>query len=214
MIPGEVLSPTAADNDDTASLDDLLKRMPEIATAVNAFSSETVQQRAFDALLSTIPIARSTATSTPEVAHTNGSNGHIKTRRRRSKVDASTDLGDVTERRRRKSGSPKTVGDLNLRPDGKASFRDFVAAKAPSGALEQNVVAAYYVKQELSLEPISIDHIHTCYLNAEWRLPANLQNSLSKSAMKGWLNTSDQDDIQLTAQGINLVRHDLPRKKA
>jgi hypothetical protein len=204
--------PIAADDDRAALLDELLKRMPGIATAVNAFTSDAVQQKAFDALLATIPIASATHRPVATVLEqSSGSNGHATVRRRGAKVVAGSD--DASERRKRRIGIPKAV-DLNLRPDGKAAFRDFVLEKSPSGALEQNTVAAYYVGQELGIQPVTMDHVHTCYLDVDWRLPANMQNSLSKTANRGWLESGDRDNVKLTAPGINLVRYDLPRKKS
>ena len=53
----------------------------------------------------------------------------------------------------------------------------------------------------------------TCYKNAKWRLPADLDNTLRYTACdKGWLDTSSMMDIKLTPEGENFVEFDLPQK--
>src|SRR6266849_1968333 len=40
------------------------------------------------------------------------------------------------------------IKDLNLKPSGKTSFKDFAVAKAPSSNYEKCLVAVYYLKNE------------------------------------------------------------------
>jgi len=112
------------------------------------------------------------------------------------------------------SVSPSIVKDLNLMPEGKASFRSFAATKNPSSNHEKNTVAVYYLQKELAVTAITSDHVYTCYKDASWRVPAQFRNSLAKTAhIKGWIDTRDMASIRITTQGENLVEHDLPRQK-
>ena len=122
-----------------------------------------------------------------------------------------------TGKKHGKNKSPTTlsiVKDLNLKPNGKESFNDFADKKKPTSNQEKCVVAVYYLKKELVLPNISINHIYTCFKDAKWRVPADLVNTLQYIAsQRGWLDTSNSTDIKLTTLGENLVEHDLPPKK-
>jgi hypothetical protein len=108
---------------------------------------------------------------------------------------------------------PTIVKDLNLRPKGKKDFRSFVEEKKPDNNYEKCTVAVYYLKQELGISQVTMDHVLTCYKAINWRQPSNYQNALALTAHRmGWLDTSDIADIKLTAHGENLVEQDLPRK--
>ncbi len=106
------------------------------------------------------------------------------------------------------------VKELNLKPKGKTSLDDFVEAKKPNSIYEKCTVAAYYLKNELSLAAASANHVFTCFKHMKWRVPADLLNSLAYTASRfGWLDTSDRDNIGVTTMGENLIEHDLPRSK-
>jgi hypothetical protein len=110
-----------------------------------------------------------------------------------------------------KSG-PSIVKDLNLNPEGKKSFRDFVQEKQPSTNQEKCTAAIYYLRHELGIDNISINHVFTCYKNANWRV-TDLYNILVLTASrKGWVDTSNTENIAITTHGENLVEFDLPHK--
>lgn len=123
--------------------------------------------------------------------------------------------GGVKKNRRKDAksrGRLSIVKDLNLRPDGKRSLLDFAKDKRPASNLEKCVVAIYYLRHELGREPTDADQVFTCFKYANWRIPANLENTLQYIAsQRGWLDTSNMSDIRLTPLGENLVEHDLPR---
>jgi hypothetical protein len=115
-------------------------------------------------------------------------------------------------KKQRASSKPDTVGNLNLRPEGKQTFIDFVKEKEPSNNWEKGTVAIFYLTRILGLEKAGLDHVYTCFLEASWRLPANIGNTLQVAASKQrWLDTSSMDDIRMTARGENLVKLDLPK---
>lgn len=111
-------------------------------------------------------------------------------------------------------GAYSMVKDLNLRPSGKTSLKDFVDEKQPSTNQEKCVVAVYYLLNKLGMAKVTARHVYTCFKTMNWRVPANLDNALGLVAFrKGWLDTSSMEDIKLTTHGDNLIEHDLPRKK-
>jgi hypothetical protein len=102
---------------------------------------------------------------------------------------------------------------LNLSPSGKTSGAEFAAKKEPSNSRHKCVVAAYYLREFIELEKISVSSVHTFFKAMAWPLPANLKNMLSQAGTAGWLDTSDFEDIKITPMGENLVEHSLPAKK-
>jgi hypothetical protein len=109
--------------------------------------------------------------------------------------------------------SPSIIKELNLKPKGKKSFVDFANEKQPSLHPEQCAVAVYYLQHELEIPKIGVNHVFTCYKAIGWRLPADFINKLQWIAsQKGWIDTSNMEEIKITTHGTNLVEQDLPKK--
>jgi hypothetical protein len=134
-------------------------------------------------------------------------------RSRRRKRPAGKANGGSASPANKPKAAPGYDKQLNLHPSGKQSLKDFVAEKQPSdNFLEHNVAAAYWLSNVAEAGPVTADQIFTCYRGMSWKLPGDLRNSLQKTAyMKGWLDTSDTDDIKVTPQGLNFVELELPR---
>lgn len=110
------------------------------------------------------------------------------------------------------AASPSIVRDLNLKPKGRDPFEKFAAQKKPHSNQHKCVVAVYYLRHELDLSPITVDHVYTCFKHMRWRVPSSLANTMAYvSSVHGWLDTRNMGDIKLTTIGENLVEHDLPR---
>jgi hypothetical protein len=187
--------------------DDLLKRLPAVAKVVNAFTSEVVQQQAFEALVSALQGVE------PRHAADRGGGRRRTTSRRKRQPDTDGSPDTKGKSRQARRGGPAIDKNLNLRPKTGKSFRDFAALKNPKTAFEKNVVAVHWLKSA-GVKTIGPDQVYTCYKDAAWRIPTGLYNSLAVTASKkGWLNTADMNQITVTTQGENLIDHDLPRKK-
>jgi hypothetical protein len=194
--------------------DRLLTALPRIAESVNKFESPAVQEHAFEALVRALGITEPIATTPP--APSNGSADSAT-------GDMNGDAGGVEEieatngtprRRRRRAASAlvSAVRDIDLRPDGKQSFRDFAAEKQPSTKEERNIIAVYYLEQVLNLSEIKAGHVLAAYKECNWPEPNDMRHSLRvTSSRRHWLDTSDRTSIHTTAPGRNLVKHDLPR---
>jgi hypothetical protein len=184
-----------------------LKRMGEIATVVNSFTSEAVQKDVFAALVASL-----NDDSVEAPSFDRGKSDHPST------VDDGKAAKKVITRKREKSATPKSGGSidrgLNLRPTGKQSLADFVALKGPSSNQDKFAVVVYYLEQILELPAISAVHVRTVFRLAEgWREPADVVTALSVTAVrKATIDTSDMENIKTTAQGRNFVEHDLPIK--
>lgn len=117
-------------------------------------------------------------------------------------------------KKRRKASSPGLVKDLSFRPEGKKTLRAFVGEKQPVTHGEKQAVVLHWLGTEGNVSGgASVNHVNTAYVEMNWRRPSDLANSLAKAASeKGWFDTSDLTQIQLTARGEDLVRHGLPAK--
>lgn len=133
------------------------------------------------------------------------------TRKHRTRSDSS----DKPRRKSRRGVSPSVVKDLSLHPKGKESFAGFAEKKKPRNHFEKQVAAVYWLTKVAGLtEGITVDHINTCYVGAKWKRPASFGANLSlTAARKGWIDTSDGANIQITVPGEDFVDHELPAKK-
>ncbi|MBS0535429.1 MAG: hypothetical protein JSR72_15330 [Proteobacteria bacterium] len=195
------------------SFDLLLKRMSEIAGAVNAFSSEAVQEQAFAALVQAFnselgsvdaSLTRKRESQTPPTVQHGGSAGQEDTPEAR------------TKRGKRREGNPaakiEIIKDLDLRPKGKISFVEFIGQKRPKTNEDKYVVAVYYLEQILGVTAVTESHVATVFrLTQDWREPENLPAGLRMAASrKATIDTSDRNAIKTTPHGRNFVEHDLP----
>lgn len=191
----------------------LLEEMPRIAKAVNAFTSETVQQQAFSALIAAFEGGVPSAPASNSSDESSRQVPPKRKRRARTTAPISGDGDSAATTARRRSGSPKRVKDLNLAPGGKKSLKAFVVEKAPTTNHDRSLVSLFYLLEVAKVTPVGVDHIYTCYLAMNWRLPAQFTNSLAVTASKkGYFDTSNGEDITLTPTGINRVNHDLHPK--
>ena len=118
-----------------------------------------------------------------------------------------------TGRKRKGKGkvTVKQIKELDLRPEGKESAREFAHKKGPTNQKQKCVVALYYLLLVLGLEKAGIDHVYTVFKGVGWPAPADLLNTLHQAGSDGWLDTADSNDIKVTPIGENLVEHDLPK---
>jgi hypothetical protein len=103
------------------------------------------------------------------------------------------------------------VKDLNLRPEGEPSFRDFYAQKKPSTQEQAVTVSVYYLKRILELDKVTPEHVFTCFKDVGRKTPRHMPQTIWDTAKrKGWVDTSERGNIKITNHGENLVEHDLP----
>lgn len=106
---------------------------------------------------------------------------------------------------------PRLIKELNLVPKGKQSGKEFAEEKNPGNVRAKCVVCAYYLREVISVQEISVDHVYTFFKAAGWPIPSDLVNTLQQAGSAGWLDTSDQKNILITPMGENLIEHELPK---
>lgn len=114
----------------------------------------------------------------------------------------------------KKESSVSLVADLNLRPKGKKTLREFYADKKPATNEQTFAVMLYYLANVLGMSGITPNHIYTAFKDLDIRVPNRLRTVLSNSASRHhWIDTSDKENMKLTIHGENFVEHDLPDTK-
>lgn len=107
------------------------------------------------------------------------------------------------------------VPDLDFRPDGGLSLRDFVAGKQPKNDMEHIVVLVYYLERIMGISSIGPGHVRTAFKDINVPLPIDLKGTIRNLRRdKAWLKFTDITEIRIATAGENLVEHDLPAKKA
>jgi hypothetical protein len=194
--------------------DRLLGEMPRIAEVANQFTSEENQRAAFEALVRAIGMpAPPLSTAEPNLSVVPPLPEDTAITPGFSQDNAGQRPPAVRPRRTRRS-APANVSaerDIDFRPEGKQSFKDFVIEKKPKSNDERNVVAVYYLERILEVPSITVGHVLAAYKEREWREPSDPANSLQVTASaKNWLNTANMAAVRTTPGGRNVVEHDMP----
>lgn len=135
---------------------------------------------------------------------------------------SSAESNDTATRTRKRGTGPKTdrnagielVPDLNFKPGGKTSLREFVAEKAPKNDMEHVVVLVYYMQHTIKLPTIGPGHIRTAFKDINVPLPVDLRATIRNlRRSKAWLKFTDIDAIRVATAGENFVVHELGAEK-
>ena len=94
------------------------------------------------------------------------------------------------------------------------SLADFINEKRPEGNIQTSAVMTYYLEKILNLEEINPDHIFTCYMELNKKIPAVIIQNLRdcSSSRYGYIDFVN-GKITITVKGLNFVNQDLPHRK-
>jgi hypothetical protein len=121
----------------------------------------------------------------------------------------------VSSEGKSKQKPQRIISDLDLRPNNKKSFIDFINEKKPNNMKEKLTLSVYYLKNILEIDSVNINHIYTCFKGTkDWLLPTNLINMIQQTGSAGLLITNNLDNIEIPTVGENLIEHDLPRAES
>ena len=132
-------------------------------------------------------------------------------------------LGSTTKPKKSKSTKPKSttspkvnaemkfLTDLNLRPKGKESLKDFAAKYQIKTSEELSLLIVYYLKETLQ-ETVTLAHIFTCLKELGKKIPTHLKQVLTNNKnTKHWIDLSDWNDIKYSVAGMNYMEHDFTK---
>jgi hypothetical protein len=201
-------------------VDALLERMSKIATAVNAFKSETVQQAALAALVAAFEAGSAVRKPAAPPRDDSDVSGEPADQDGGDEANASGKSGKVRRRAKTSSGASSSVivpvRDLDLRPNGVESFDEFIAKKRPRDNQEKYAVAVYYLEQIAAINPVTLGHLAAVFKQtAGWRESGNIASGVPVTAKrKNTINPVDLNDLKTTPHGRNFVEHDIPHMAA
>jgi len=120
-------------------------------------------------------------------------------------VDAAAEKQKPKGSRSRRQLTYSFVKDLNLRPEGKPSLRDFYTEKKPTDQQQVLTVVVYYLHRIVEINSVSVNHVYTglkALVELGVRVPGDIPQRLRDIATrKGWLDTSDADALKTTVGG-------------
>lgn len=117
--------------------------------------------------------------------------------------------GDATKTK--VQNSFKVLTDLNLRPRGKPSLKDFASKYSIKSGEELSLLIVYYLKEELK-ETVTVNHIYTCYKELGNKIPQYFKQTLTNQKnRKNWIDVDDWNDIKYTTPGMNYMEHDITK---
>lgn len=108
--------------------------------------------------------------------------------------------------------SYQIISSLNLRPSGKKSLEDFYTEHPAKSNFEYNLLFVYYLEKVLNEKSISINHLYTCYKGLNLKVPNIYQSIADTRKRKGWIDSSNMNDLKVCTVGENYLEHDLKNK--
>lgn len=133
-------------------------------------------------------------------------------------VDSPNEEPDISNARKTRGTGKKVdrnaglnlVPNLNFRPTGKQSLKEFLDEKKSASDLDTVLVIVYYLQHVMALPKIGPSHVMTALKEAGIAIPVDLRQTIrnvKKSKMR--LNFTDIEDVRTTTQGDNFVEHEM-----
>lgn len=110
------------------------------------------------------------------------------------------------------SQSYSLLTSLNLLPKGKESLKDYFVKFETKTNFDYNIVILNYLKNELHEQNVGSNHFYTCYKSLSLKVPNIIQSLRDTKSRKGWIDTTNSDDITITVAGENYIDHEIGRK--
>lgn len=111
----------------------------------------------------------------------------------------------------KKVHSYQIIPSLNLKPSGKKSLEDFYLEHPVNSNFEYNLLFIYYLEKVLNEKFINIDHIYTCYKALNIKVPNIYQSIADTKKRKGWIDSSNMNDLKISIAGENYLEHTLKK---
>lgn len=212
-------SPTPGGNE----FDRLLSATSAIAAAVKQFDDPEIRRAMFDHLVAAMGVQsqpRPTAPADLRVVEPPGDGAAEEGDGpgAGSEPEGKAQPSVARQQRPRKPGSKKSWSldkQINFRPAGKQTLREFADEKLPSNNDQRNAVIVYYMAEVLGMSTANINQVLAGYSMCQWKPPGTPDVALRRTASKyGWIDTSDTKAMTITHGGRGFVEFDLPAQKA
>ncbi|MCY1717973.1 hypothetical protein OVA26_13600 [Microbacterium sp. SL62] len=194
-----------------AEFDQRLERVRKAADVIGSLPTKTLQADAFHYLIGQ-PVSHRTRVE-PEPRAQSQSAPSDDAAAQTADPPAAPANGKKSTPRKPKAPGVNPDKALELSPQGKQSFADFVAEKKPSTHIEKYTVCVYWMLVIAENTKATIAQIVTCYHAEKWTLPTDVKNTASQAGKKELDNSGGLEDIKLSNLGRNLVLG-LPKAEA
>ena len=149
------------------------------------------------------------------VTENNSSSADVKQSTPKKKQAASKKAASAKAKKKPSGQIPSIVKTLDLSGGSTCErLKEFYAKYEAKSNFDKNLIFIYYLDHKLGLSGITVDHIFTCYRDIPGiKVPEALRQSLlDTNNRKGWIDTSDTDNLKVTTPGVNYLEHDMPSK--
>jgi hypothetical protein len=111
------------------------------------------------------------------------------------------------------------AGDVDFYPQGQQTLKEFFAQKGAKSDGQACLAFCYYLQEVLKLPKFGAGHVLAGFNHVEKSIPADLPGTLrnmreGKKGSKSWLAFTDLENIRVTTNGLNQVRHAMGKSKA
>jgi hypothetical protein len=120
----------------------------------------------------------------------------------------------VKKTNRPKSSSakqPTYLSNFDFNPTGKPSLKEFVVRYNPKTNLERNLVFIQFLQTITETPDINVNHVFSCYRHLNEKLPLFPSTLTDTKKLKGWIETSDLNNLSVVRAGWNHLQ-DLEQK--
>lgn len=104
------------------------------------------------------------------------------------------------------------IASLNLVSKGSMSLKDYFNQFVTKNNFENNIVILNYLKNEMKEDNVGVNHVYTCYKNLGIKVPSIKQSLFDTRHRKGWIDTSNIEDLKITVAGENFMDHEIAKK--
>ena len=138
-----------------------------------------------------------------------------------SNIEATAQTKTIKSSKSTKSSKGKTtqtkgqqyLTEFDFRPVNKESLKDFYSKYDSKTNFERNLVFIYYFQEVIKLNGITMNHIYSCYRHLTLKIPVFPQTLIDTKKNKGWIETSDTDNLKVTREGLNYIEHEFAKRK-
>jgi hypothetical protein len=180
------------------SIEDQIALVAKINEATKDIPDEETRKLAFRSLLTSAglaaPSAAAKATAFVDQSITEGEGTVNDVRKVKRSRGASA------------KGAPAIDPELNLEPDGRQTFGEFVKKRVLKSKIDQISAAIYYLREVLKLEKVGEQQAATCFKDQGWDWPSDFRNTISQGKRDKRFHYDGFDDIKLTAVETNSIK--------
>lgn len=106
---------------------------------------------------------------------------------------------------------PTYLSNFDFNPTGKPSLKEFIVRYNPKTNLERNLVFIQYLQTVTETSDVNVNHVFSCYRHLNEKLPMFPSTLTDTKKLKGWIETSDMNNLIVVRAGWNYLQ-DLEQK--